>query len=392
MHLLVFNMSNLIDWQHGIVNRNYFILQKLIQSNKFEEIILVDFLAIQSSKKIFGKQRTYKYGKWFYSQSYSSLGGGIGVHKQSYKELFESEKEIHHIAGMGLFTTASKRLDQIQLYLGQINVDLNDTVIWNYNAFLPQVHELPAKLTVFDTVDNWAHHASYIKEAGLLTSNYEEIANTADLIFTVSEGLLNLFDHKNIHWIPNGVDFDLFSAIPYKQHTEKIKIGYIGTIQERVDFDLITKLCELHPKKEFHFYGPIWSGVQSLVDELAKKNKNLVFHGRVSYRELPLVLADIDITIIPHKLDDFLASTNPMKMYDYLAAGKPVVTTPGAGTQDFKDVLSIADSVEGFSQAINNAILEDSPEMMIKRRKRVKLHIWNERVKEMLEIIDRISE
>lgn len=383
MNLILFNMSNLNDWKSGVVNRNYFVVRELIKSNKYDEIILVDFLAIQSIKKIFGKQRTIDYAKWWYASGYKKIHRFHGAKEVSTDEIFGVPGTVTHIAGLGILSKPSVVIDALLSYLGTKQIHLEDTIIWNYNAFLPQVHELAAHKTIFDTVDNWAHHASYKKEAGLLQSNYDAIAQEADIIYTVSKGLLNLFNHEQVHWVPNGVDFDLFKSVQYKDQSEQVSVGYIGTIQERVDLDLVEKICLDHPDKAFDFYGPIWKGVEASVKAIETRHENLTFHGRIAYRRLPEILNTIDVTIIPHRLDDFLASTNPMKMYDYLAAGRPVVTTPGAGTEDFAEVLLIEEEADGFSSAINTALQTNTPDLMEKRRESVKLHTWEQRVDTM---------
>lgn len=392
MDLLVFNMSNVVDWQQGVVNRNFFVLRELLQREDVENVMLVDFLAIQPVKKVFGKQRTWDYTKWYRQQKGEKIGSVHKLIKMNAKEIFDINKDVWLFAGLGYLSSSSKALDLVQLALGKAQLNSDEIILWNYNAFLPQAQELPAKATIFDTVDNWSDHASYQKEAALLRSNYDLIDKEADLIFTVSKGLLDLYSSQDVHWVPNGVDINLFEAseLGAKQDAKK-SIGYIGTIQERVDFELIASLCEKHSSKELHFYGPIWKGVQQEVESLQSQYDNITFHGRVPYKQLPEILATIDVAIIPHKLDAFLASTNPMKMYDYLAAGKPIVTTPGAGTDVFSDIMYIADNHDEFSRAIDTAIQENSQEKVEERQNRVKMHTWKRRVDEMFTFINQVD-
>ena len=389
MDLIVFNMSNYSDWEAGIVNRNYFILRELLKQKDINKVMLVDFLAIQSVNKIFGKQRTWQYTKNFYHQAGESVGLFHKISKINTQAVFGVDKEVELLTGLGYLTSSEKDLKKLQVELGKRGYDQSSLLIWSYNAFLPQAMELPAAKTVFDTVDNWSEHASYKKESGLLKSNYEYIDKLADIIFTVSEGLVSLYTNQNVYWVANGVDAELFANVSRRgrDNQQRLVVGYVGTIQERVDFELIAYLCQQHPDKDFHFYGPVWSGVADKVEILKKNHGNIFFHGRKPYRELPQVFSKIDVAIIPHSLDAFLESTNPMKMYDYLAAGKPVVTTPGAGTDQFADVLAIESTKESFSEAINKAIKSDSDEKIRLRKASILEHSWGKKAVKMLEKI-----
>jgi len=203
------------------------------------------------------------------------------------------------------------------------------------------------------------------------------------------KGLVSLYQNPFVHWIPNGVDFDLFRVEDATDQFERDRtiVGYVGTIQERLDLKLIEFLCKEHPDKNFWFIGPIWAGIRNDIEKIDENYKNIEFLGRKPYTEIPELLTKIDITIIPHKLDKFLESTNPMKMYDYLAAGKPIVTTPGAGTEMFSDIISICKTKEEFSKAIDQEIRMNTAGKIETRKNAVKMHIWENRVEKMMDFL-----
>lgn len=369
MNLIVFNMSNYSDWEEGIVNRNYFVTQELVKREEFDKILFVDFLAQQPFKKLFGRKRGVKYA----------------LKKRGLKKISD---KVFVYQGLNLFKSKASILDQTKILLKTLEMPLEETVLWSYNAFFPELFTLNAKVKVFDAVDNWSHHASYKQEAAQLKKNYVEINKKADTIFTVSEGLKDLFDTKKVSWVPNGIDLEKFQAIkPVDFKTDKKVIGYVGTIQERLDFDLIEYLLKEHPEKKFVFIGPVWKGVQDRVDALTHSYENVEFLGRIAYEDVPHYLASMDVTIIPHRIDEFINSTNPMKMYDYLAVGKPIVTTPGAGTDMFSELLEIHEDQKAFSDAITRAIETDSLTLEQKRKEAVSEHSWKQRVQIMMQTL-----
>jgi glycosyltransferase involved in cell wall biosynthesis len=204
--------------------------------------------------------------------------------------------------------------------------------------------------------------------------------------------LVKAFPAEKTHWVPNGADLSGFvENLPVPEDLRSLPrpiVGYIGTVQERLDFQLLKRICADHPKKSFVFIGPVWSGVQSEVDALTQACPNVRFLGRRPYSLVPAYLEGMDVAMIPHRLDAFISTTNPMKMYDYLAAGKPVVSTPGAGTEMFASQMHIAQDTEVFSRAIQLALDQDDDAKRLARRQVVRTHAWQARVEEMLSYLE----
>lgn len=391
MNLLMFNMSNFADWEQGIVNRNFFILKEILRSQSFENVFLVDFLAVQSLKKQFGVRRTLRYAKRL-------LRGGKRqglLHRTTTHsgEIFGlPHVTVHAYEGLGFLTSPKNDLRRIQDWLHSHNVNAGNLAVWSYNAVLPEALDIAASVRIFDAVDNWSLHASYEKESKIIKRDYQLISGRADIIFTVSDGLRSLFPEKKAHWVPNGVDLDAFAHARGQapQDIAGLKrpiIGYVGTVQERLDFELMEYVCAQHKEASFVFIGPVWSGVKEKQVRLQRLCPNVHFLGRRPYNDIPQYISAMDAAIIPHRLDAFINSTNPMKMYDYLAAAKPVITTPGAGTDMFEKNMYVAETAQAFSRAIGQALQEDNEALRKARLEAVADHTWAARVKDMLNLI-----
>lgn len=213
------------------------------------------------------------------------------------------------------------------------------------------------KIVAFDAIDNWLYHPQNIRYRELLFKNYELIDKKADIIFTVSEKLKLLFKtNKNIKWVANGVDIEYFSkSICTKNRKNKITIGYVGKIQDRLDFELIQKCLMEFKELDFIFLGPVLA-CKDKVKYLKKNFKNISFLGDIHYNDLPNRMKNIDIAIIPHLVNEFTNSMNPLKLYEYLAAGKQVVTTTIAGSENLSKYIYISDNHNEFINNIDKAL------------------------------------
>jgi glycosyltransferase involved in cell wall biosynthesis len=114
---------------------------------------------------------------------------------------------------------------------------------------------------------------------------------------------------------------------------------------------------------------------------------NVYFLGYKTYQEAPMYIQQFNIGIIPHTKVDFSSSTNPMKMYEYLACGKPVVATQDAGTENVENMIAIASSFEDFNLKVNELLESDSKELQRQRQDYVKKYSWISTVDKMIDLL-----
>lgn len=386
-NIILFNMATFYDWDRGAVNRNYFVLNALAREKQVDKIISVDFLPLT------WRQATKHYWRNLLIEPKTAEMIYGDLTSACYAR---SEKLFVYttIDSMFSFKKVADELRRIEKIL-----NLKNIVFWSYNPmFVEFIGALNEKLFVFDAVDNWAHHEAYCKimPKNLIQRNYGIISGRADLIFTVSNALSNYFKKlgrkSDLHWIPNGVDYNhinnkaLTSRIVKIGQGDKKIIGYIGTIENRLDFELLDKIADFHDDKEIIMIGPIWKCAKKSVRNLQKR-KNITFIGPISYQNIPAYLARVDVAIIPHRSNEFVRSMNPMKLYDYLAAGKPVVSTPHESLSAFKELVYAANSGDEFCALINKALRENSLAMEKARRDAVKPYDWQSRVDEMTRLL-----
>lgn len=273
---------------------------------------------------------------------------------------------------------------------------LDDFVLFLWNPMSEGViGKLGEKLLVFDAIDNWLTHPELNYANKEIEQGYQKIKEKADLIFTVSESLKSFFENNqnNVYCISNGVDIDYFRRQEGGDIPKDIRgitkpiVGYAGKIQDRIDVDLVKFLAKKLTQVSFVFIGQVINRktIRSLL-----QYKNLHYLGDKHYSLLPQYLSWFDICIIPHKVSGITLSMSPLKIYEYLASGKPVVSTNVAGVDDFKHVITIAETNEEFLLGIKKYIqvLSQENDLSEKLKKSITVdHFWSTKANKMIDMI-----
>ena len=217
----------------------------------------------------------------------------------------------------------------------------------------------------------------------------EKFAQQVNMVAVTSTALLESKSQLNPHTIliKNGVDFDLFHQA-YKMgkvHTNK-KIGYIGSLDFRVDYDLLKTLIMAKPEYEFMFIGRIMDERNC---ERLSVHSNVQFLGSKQPKELPMLLSQIDIAIIPFVKNEFTRNIYPLKINEYLAAGLPVVSTDFADMSDFQEIINIENNVDGFLKAIEESMNDFS--LQLKRIEMAKNNDWSSRTEQLENSISQLE-
>lgn len=157
-------------------------------------------------------------------------------------------------------------------------------------------------------------------------------------------------------FVPNGVDFDLFSAARSPEtpipapiaDLPRPVVGYAGQIDERFDFDLFDTVVQMCPSWPFVLVGAVAPAVQARLSALVAERRNVRAFGLVPQAQLPGWLKGFDVAILPWRCTPQTRAIYPLKLGEYLAAGLPVVATPFADLADARDVVFLAGTPEEF--------------------------------------------
>ncbi|MFY0594627.1 glycosyltransferase [Roseivirga sp.] len=185
--------------------------------------------------------------------------------------------------------------------------------------------------------------------------------------------------NPNCHLVPNGVNLDIFKTVAPNKN-RNYTLGYAGAVDNRLDFNLIGLLAEELDTYHFHFFGPIKTA-------LPKLPTNVHFHGAVSQKSLPEKLNMLDACLIPFVKNELTKGIYPLKINEYLALGKPVISTDFANLSDFDKLISIATSNADFVTMTKKEIRYNN---RLKGQKRIDFaqkNSWSDRANQFNEVI-----
>jgi UDP-galactopyranose mutase len=244
--------------------------------------------------------------------------------------------------------------------------EINEYILWYYNPMaLNFSRHLEPALTVYDCMDE----LSLFKGAPAKLKDLEqELISRADLIFTggqtLYEGKRN--GHDNVYLFPSSIDAAHFERARKKQtdpadqaEIPHPRLGFFGVIDERMDLQLIGELAQARPNWQLVMLGP----VVKIDPDTLPKLPNIHYLGMKSYEQLPAYLANWDITLLPFALNDSTRFISPTKIPEYLAGGKPVVSTP------IRDVINPYGNQKLVSIAANANEFVDAVEAILKMKK-----------------------
>ena len=161
-------------------------------------------------------------------------------------------------------------------------------------------------------------------------------------------------------------------------------VGYMGSLDNRLDYDLICHLVEQNPKLTFEFVGRIVD--QKAVDRLRQYENTMVIGPR-PYHTLPQIIKKWKVALIPFTKNEFTKNIYPLKINEYLAAGLPVVSTAFGDLSDFVTCIQIAGTKDVFDLKLKALVCEDSPERENYRIQFAKQNDWNQRAEKFQKLI-----
>jgi glycosyltransferase involved in cell wall biosynthesis len=188
------------------------------------------------------------------------------------------------------------------------------------------------KPILFDVLDDWSIHNSFTRVRDNIELAYKKIFELSTYITANSEATVELskrFGRSDVVLIPNGVEPKNFSTLSRADGNPKV--GYIGKLGSRVDFLSVSEVVIDNPNVDFWFAGPNLG--QNEIKKLTK-HKNFKWFGDIHYSEIPKFLEKLDLAWIPHFVGDGEVGGDAIKLYEYRAAGLPVLTSPIIGVSN----------------------------------------------------------
>ena len=214
-----------------------------------------------------------------------------------------------------------------------------------------------------------------------------QFAQRADAIVTSSQALREkkLTYGKPCFLVKNGVDFEMFHKYFAGESKAVSKVvGYVGSLDERLNYELLEFIIRESPEWEFRFVGRV---VAVQAADVLRKYKNVKLLPPVDYKEVPKQISQFDVGIIPFVRNEFTRYIYPLKVNEYLAVGKPVVMTNFAPLDEFAEVAHICENSDSFLDAIATALADTDDDHRHQRAQVAQQNSWEKRTQELLDIL-----
>lgn len=265
------------------------------------------------------------------------------------------------------------------------------TVLWlrfPTPELIPLVEGEPWRLVVYEEIDDHEHSPGMNDRLRrIFREARERVLARAGVVFVSSEAMRERLAqlHPNVVRAPAAaVDLAAFAPPASGAATRARVAVYTGSIDFRFDAELVAAVAERLPDWRFVLAGPADRRVSELLERLA----NVELAGRLPAAEMPALVARAAVCLMPYRHDAFTDTVFPVKLVEYLAAGKPIVSTPIAAVREFEDVVSVAEGPEAFARALVAAAQADSDALRRRRIERAEPFSWERRMDQLQDAIE----
>lgn len=266
----------------------------------------------------------------------------------------------------------------IKLKMKEIGM-VNPVVMSTFPCTCDYVGLFEECLNIYYCVDDFVNWPGV--DTHLIRLMEDELIKKSDLVIATAESLCHSKerDGRRPILLAHGVEFDHFnSAAGVMQRPAELReipnpiIGFFGALSAWLDFDLIIHLARARPNLSFVFIGPADTDISAL-----SGIKNIHLIGKIAYEQLPLYAACFDVGIIPFQITELTKGVNPLKLFEYLSLGLPVISSYMPEVAKYEDFVTLCHDHQDFLESIDLALGQGS---LSRRHERIELarkHSWH---------------
>ncbi|WP_431080052.1 glycosyltransferase [Pseudomonas thivervalensis] len=274
----------------------------------------------------------------------------------------------------------------LAMLLQSANVAAVDCIV-QHAYWFPLARRVPNSTLVYDCMD---HHEGFGNVAQELLDLEIALMRRADLLVATSDWIEQhgKRENRNVEVIRNACEFSFFSQRPDRVYQDPAKrkiIGYYGVIAEWFDLNLVKQVAQAFPQHLILLIGS--DTVQA--KKHFKACPNVLLEGEVPYASLPYYLHAMDVCLLPFKVMPLTLATNPVKVYEYLSAGKPVVSVKLPELSQFGQLVWTVEKPPEFISAIRNVLntLPEAGAMLQARQSFARGQTWQHRATRLRQAI-----
>jgi glycosyltransferase involved in cell wall biosynthesis len=261
---------------------------------------------------------------------------------------------------------------------------------WWYEIVERLNQRLNFRLIIYDCIDDIRVFCRE-KQLGYYLELQRKLVKKSDLILISAQRLrddiIEIRPDASIEYLPNGVDFDFFFRngfnAPLPPDLEKIPrpiIGFVGSLFSWIDVNLIVSTAQSFPKASIVLIGPIR---EIEIPHLP----NIYLLGPRPYSLIPGYVNHFDVCLIPFLAGSISDKVDPIKVYEYLSLGKPVVACHLPELEKMQDLIYLTDNEKDFIAGIEKALRENDEDLKRRRMEYAQKNSWEVRVSQLLEIV-----
>ena len=234
---------------------------------------------------------------------------------------------------------------------------------------------------LYDCMDD---HSGFQTNARSVEGPERGILEDADAVVTTARALEGRLRSagRPVELVPNGCDFEYFASIAPRAQGGRPTVGYYGCIADWFDSDLVADVAGKRPDWDFVLIGPTYLADLTRLPALP----NVTFPGLVPYGQLLERIEPFDVFLLPFRRSPLTEAANPVKAYEIMATGRPLVSVPLPELEPFGDLVRFANDAAELERKIEDALAEDDPGLEARRRDFARRNSWDARA----EVLERI--
>ncbi len=272
---------------------------------------------------------------------------------------------------------------------------MKSPILWVVDSrFGNMVKYFKKSLVCYHVVDNYTAAPYWSEQTRANIEKTEKfMLSIADLVVVTSPNLLEKTKryNNNVHLVRNAVDYEKFSDIRHSSnipkdmaHIPKPIIGYVGAVNEKLDYELIDVIVHARPNWSFVFVGGYQKKPGPRMHRFMNTHPSNVFLlGQRNVSDVPRYIRACHICILPYCMDDYTKTIDSLKLYEYFACEKPVVTTNIPSAREHSQVVYIAKDVNEFMQKLEKAMISSNSKRCALQRSIAMQNTWDKRVEQL---------
>jgi glycosyltransferase involved in cell wall biosynthesis len=349
-------------------------------------------LYVEPSKKL----RQVRQRGVFSKEFLTDLRRPIVVNQQDYLYLFQSPDYLA-VSGSRLLGSITENRWLRAIRQAAASIGIVHPILWvSVPAMRNAVGRLGEALSIYHIVDEYSGYTMCDdSRRRQLIENERNLLDSVDMSIVVSQELLSAKagDGRYLFLVENAVDFRAFrNAVNQQEDPADLanirhpRLGYSGLIGKRLNLELIAYLAKSHPEWSIVLVGQV--DARNCESEIATLGRleNVHFMGEKRHDEVPAYIAGLDIGLLPYEVNLETVNISPLKMYEYLAVGIPIVSTNIPAVDKKRELVAIASDASSFVLCCEEN-LNDRSELLDRRVHEASLNTWEDRVTQLSNLI-----